>query len=117
ESRAGAPPGGAASGGPHHPSGRARHGFRHGPRRPHGGDGFRLQALRGNTGRRAARPPRPGSLSRWGRLMALLSIDGLTVAYDKVEALRGVSLAIEAGQIVTVIGPNGAGKTTLLNAA
>jgi branched-chain amino acid transport system ATP-binding protein len=49
--------------------------------------------------------------------MALLSIDGLTVAYDKVEALRGVSLAIEAGQIVTVIGPNGAGKTTLLNAA
>jgi branched-chain amino acid transport system ATP-binding protein len=49
--------------------------------------------------------------------MALLSIDGLTVAYDKVEALRGVSLAIEASQIVTVIGPNGAGKTTLLNAA
>jgi branched-chain amino acid transport system ATP-binding protein len=49
--------------------------------------------------------------------MALLSIDGLTVAYDKVEALRGVSLAIEAGQIVTVIGPNGAGKTTLLGAA
>jgi branched-chain amino acid transport system ATP-binding protein len=49
--------------------------------------------------------------------MALLSIDGLTVAYDKVEAVRGVSLAIQPGQIVTVIGPNGAGKTTLLNAA
>ncbi len=49
--------------------------------------------------------------------MALLSIDDLTVAYDKVEAVRGVSLAIEAGQIVTVIGPNGAGKTTLLSAA
>ena len=49
--------------------------------------------------------------------MALLSIDDLTVAYDKVEAVRGVSLAIEPGQIVTVIGPNGAGKTTLLNAA
>jgi branched-chain amino acid transport system ATP-binding protein len=49
--------------------------------------------------------------------MALLSIDDLTVAYDKVEAVRGVSLAIQAGQIVTVIGPNGAGKTTLLNAA
>jgi branched-chain amino acid transport system ATP-binding protein len=49
--------------------------------------------------------------------MALLSIDDLTVAYDKVEAVRGVSLAIERGQIVTVIGPNGAGKTTLLNAA
>jgi len=49
--------------------------------------------------------------------MALLSIDQVTVAYDKVKAVRGVSLAIEPGQIVTVIGPNGAGKTTLLNAA
>jgi branched-chain amino acid transport system ATP-binding protein len=49
--------------------------------------------------------------------MALLSIDDLSVAYGKVEAVRGVSLAIEAGQIVTVIGPNGAGKSTLLNAA
>jgi branched-chain amino acid transport system ATP-binding protein len=49
--------------------------------------------------------------------MALLSIEDLTVAYDKVEAVRGVSLTIEPGQIVTVIGPNGAGKTTLLSAA
>ncbi|MBV8406450.1 MAG: ABC transporter ATP-binding protein [Alphaproteobacteria bacterium] len=49
--------------------------------------------------------------------MALLSIEGLSVAYGKVEAVRGVSLAIEPGQIVTVIGPNGAGKTTMLNAA
>ena len=49
--------------------------------------------------------------------MALLSIDQVSVAYDKVEAVRGVSLAIEAGQIVTVIGPNGAGKTSLLGAA
>jgi branched-chain amino acid transport system ATP-binding protein len=49
--------------------------------------------------------------------MALLSIVGLTVAYGKVEAVRGVSLSIQPGQIVTVIGPNGAGKTTLLGAA
>jgi branched-chain amino acid transport system ATP-binding protein len=49
--------------------------------------------------------------------MALLAIEDLSVAYGKVEAVRGVSLAIEAGQIVTVIGPNGAGKTTMLNAA
>ena len=49
--------------------------------------------------------------------MALLEIDRVSVAYDKVEAVRGVSLAIEPGQIVTVIGPNGAGKTTLLGAA
>jgi branched-chain amino acid transport system ATP-binding protein len=49
--------------------------------------------------------------------MALLTIEQVSVAYDKVEAVRGVSLAIEPGQIVTVIGPNGAGKTTLLSAA
>jgi branched-chain amino acid transport system ATP-binding protein len=49
--------------------------------------------------------------------MALLSIDQVSVAYGKVEAVRGVSLVIEPGQIVTVIGPNGAGKTTLLGAA
>ncbi len=49
--------------------------------------------------------------------MAFLSIRGLHVAYDKVEAVRDASLSIEKGQIVTVIGPNGAGKTTLLGAA
>jgi branched-chain amino acid transport system ATP-binding protein len=49
--------------------------------------------------------------------MALLAIDEVTVAYGKVDAVRGVSLAIEPGQIVTVIGPNGAGKTSLLSAA
>jgi len=49
--------------------------------------------------------------------VALLAINGLSVAYDKVEAVRGVSLSIDSGQIVTVIGPNGAGKTTLLSAA
>jgi len=47
----------------------------------------------------------------------ILAIDGLSVAYGKVEAVRNVSLAIQPGSIVTVIGANGAGKTTLLNAA
>jgi branched-chain amino acid transport system ATP-binding protein len=50
-------------------------------------------------------------------MTALLEIDDLHVAYGKVEAVRGVSLRMDAGQIVTVIGPNGAGKTTLLAAA
>lgn len=49
-------------------------------------------------------------------MTALLEIDDLHVAYGKVEAVRGVSLHMRAGQIVTVIGPNGAGKTTLLAA-
>lgn len=47
----------------------------------------------------------------------MLDIRDLHVAYGKVEAVRGVSLALEEGQIITVIGPNGAGKTTMLAAA
>jgi branched-chain amino acid transport system ATP-binding protein len=49
-------------------------------------------------------------------MSALLSVRDLHVSYGKVEAVSGVSLDMEAGQIVTVIGPNGAGKTTLLAA-
>ncbi|SEK45897.1 amino acid/amide ABC transporter ATP-binding protein 2, HAAT family [Bosea lupini] len=46
--------------------------------------------------------------------MALLSLRNVSVSYDKVEAVRGVSLDVDAGQIVSVIGPNGAGKTTMM---
>jgi branched-chain amino acid transport system ATP-binding protein len=49
-------------------------------------------------------------------MSALLDVRDLHVAYGKVEAVHGVSLAVEEGRIVTVIGPNGAGKTTLLAA-
>jgi branched-chain amino acid transport system ATP-binding protein len=44
----------------------------------------------------------------------LLEVEGLDVFYGAVHALRGVSLAAEGGEIVTLIGANGAGKTTLL---
>jgi len=48
--------------------------------------------------------------------MALLEVDDIHVFYDNIEALKGVSLAIEEGQIVTLVGANGAGKTTTLRA-
>ena len=47
----------------------------------------------------------------------MLEITDLHVSYGPVEALRGVSLGLAQGQIISVIGPNGAGKTTLLAAA
>lgn len=46
----------------------------------------------------------------------LLTVDSLSVSYGKIEAVRGVSLDIAPGKIVTVIGANGAGKTTTLGA-
>jgi branched-chain amino acid transport system ATP-binding protein len=48
--------------------------------------------------------------------MALLEIDAIHVFYDKIEALKGVSLSVAASQIVTLVGGNGAGKSTTLKA-
>ena len=48
--------------------------------------------------------------------MALLEIDDIHVFYDNIEALKGVSIKVEGGQIVTLVGANGAGKTTTLRA-
>ncbi|VIO71520.1 High-affinity branched-chain amino acid transport ATP-binding protein LivF [Bradyrhizobium ivorense] len=45
---------------------------------------------------------------------ALLSIDGLCVAYDGSNALNGVSLQIRRGELICVVGANGAGKTSLI---
>jgi branched-chain amino acid transport system ATP-binding protein len=47
---------------------------------------------------------------------ALLEVDRLEVRYGDAQALAGVSLAVERGEIVSVIGANGAGKSTLIRA-
>lgn len=44
----------------------------------------------------------------------LLKVDDIRVHYEKVEAVKGVSLEVFSGDIVTLIGSNGAGKTTIL---
>jgi branched-chain amino acid transport system ATP-binding protein len=44
----------------------------------------------------------------------LLEIENLHVTYGNVEALHGIDLAVEQGEIVTILGANGAGKSTTL---
>ncbi|MFW5641604.1 MAG: metal ABC transporter ATP-binding protein [Roseicyclus sp.] len=48
--------------------------------------------------------------------MSLITVTDLSVAYGGVTALKGVHMAIEPGEIVTIMGPNGSGKTSLLRA-
>ena len=47
--------------------------------------------------------------------MALLEVRELYTSYGAIKALRGLSFAVEAGQVVSLIGANGAGKSTTLN--
>ena len=49
-------------------------------------------------------------------MTALLELDGVTARYGQVQALHGVSLTVDDGQIAAVLGANGAGKTTTLRA-
>ncbi len=47
--------------------------------------------------------------------MSLLKVDGLSISFGGLKAVRNVDFAIEAGEIIGLIGPNGSGKTTTLN--
>src|SRR5262249_1291450 len=101
-----------------------------GRRPPHrarhvGRDGYlradlRPRLRRGHRRRRPrSRPPGPegdrgvsGGTS--GSLMPLLEIDNLHVYYGAIHGLKGLSLSVEPGEVVTLIGANGAGKSTTL---
>jgi branched-chain amino acid transport system ATP-binding protein len=50
------------------------------------------------------------------RYEPLLSIEGLTVSYGAIEAVRDIDLTVRRGEIVTLLGANGAGKSSTLNA-
>jgi branched-chain amino acid transport system ATP-binding protein len=47
---------------------------------------------------------------------AVLKVDGLTVAYGGIQAVKGINLEVREGELITLIGANGAGKTTTLKA-
>ena len=58
--------------------------------------------------------PTPSTSTRSNSGTPLLALTNIESAYGPVKAIRGVSLEVKKGQIVTLLGSNGAGKTTLL---
>lgn len=50
-----------------------------------------------------------------GEILAQLSVENVTLSFGGINALNGVDVVVDPGELVSVIGPNGAGKTSLLN--
>jgi branched-chain amino acid transport system ATP-binding protein len=61
-------------------------------------------------------PPAPADVEAQPAEPALLELQDLHVYYGNIQALKGISIAVPAGEIVTLIGSNGAGKSTTLRA-
>ena len=69
--------------------------------------------VRGQPARRS-RPTSARQAPRRGTAMALLEVEDIHTYYGNIEALKGISLEVEEGEVVTLIGSNGAGKSTTL---
>jgi len=48
--------------------------------------------------------------------MALLEVDDISVHYGRIQAIEGITLSVDEGEVVSLIGANGAGKTTTMRA-
>jgi len=67
--------------------------------------------------RKSPDPPIVRTAARIGRsALPLLSLSGLTVRYGAIQAVRGIELAIEAGEVVAVLGANGRRQVDTLKA-
>src|SRR6476620_2084975 len=71
-------------------------------------------------GRRAPRTRSPAtrrsSPPTWESLSMLLEMKDAVLSYGKIEALHGISVHVEEGEVVSLIGANGAGKTSTMRA-
>src|SRR5205807_10213958 len=101
---------------PDDPAHRARHEGRHGRLGARLGARPRRKDRRGRAGGGARQPAGDRGLPRKERLtaMALLEVTDIRTRYGSIEALKGVSLTVDEGEVVTLIGSNGAGKSTML---